>query len=222
MSEFYVGYLPIPPGLKRFGRRVIGALGVLAAGVAIALVLAQRPFAASAFEFHEYHDFQGVLISNPYPALVVPDGLPWLLVGPGKHGFPTPIGLDGRVVRIRGERILSGRDRAIELQKLEAGASGERPVELDLGTAELIGEIVDTKCYFGVMNPGNGKVHRDCAARCLSGGLPPALLVRDSAGEARTVLIANWRRELLDHVAEPVTLRGRLASSAGRLILYAE
>jgi hypothetical protein len=27
----------------------------------------------------------------------------------------------------------------------------------------LTGEIVDSKCYLGVMNPGQGKVHRDCA-----------------------------------------------------------
>jgi hypothetical protein len=72
------------------------------------------------------------------------------------------------------------------------------------------------------MNPGNGKVHRDCAARCLSGGIPPALLVRDAGGSPRTVLIANWRRELLNRVAEPVTLRGRLAHAAGRFILYLE
>jgi len=91
-----------------------------------------------------------------------------------------------------------------------------------LGYAELAGEIVDSKCYFGVMNPGRGKVHRDCAARCLSGGIPPALLVRDGAGSSATVLIANFRRELLDHVAEPVALRGRLTRSAGRLILYPE
>ena len=43
----------------------------------------------------------------------------------------------------------------------------------DLDTFTLIGEIVDSKRYLGVMNPGNGKVHRDCAVRCLSGGIPP-------------------------------------------------
>ncbi len=99
---------------------------------------------------------------------------------------------------------------------------GDVPPVVELGRTELTGEIVDTKCYFGVMNPGSGKVHRDCAARCLSGGIPPALLVRDAAGQTMTVLVANFRRELLEHVAEPVTLRGRLARSAGRLILYAE
>jgi hypothetical protein len=222
MSEFYVGYLPIPAGLKRFVRRVVGVLGVLAAGVAILLVLEQSPFAASTFEFRRYHDFQGVLVTSPYPALVVPGGLPWLLGAPGKHGFQAPAGLDGRTVTLRGERILRGPDRMIQVQSIADVAPGRAPDEIDLGPAELTGEIVDSKCYFGVMNPGSGKVHRDCAVRCLSGGIPPALLVRDAAGVTATVLIANWRRELLDHVAEPVTLRGSLARSAGRLILYAE
>jgi len=40
------------------------------------------------------------------------------------------------------------------------------------GEFDLVGEIVDSKCYFGNMNPGNGKVHRDCAVRCMSGGIP--------------------------------------------------
>jgi hypothetical protein len=222
MAEFYVGYLPIPPGLKRFARAVVGALGVLAAGVGITLVLGQRRFDASSFEFHDYRDFQGVFVSTPYPALVVPGGPPWLLAGGGKHGFAAPAGLGGRSVRIRGERIQNGADRAIEVQQVVEAGRGELPAELDLGRTELTGEIVDSKCYFGVMNPGRGKVHRDCAARCLSGGIPPALLVRDASGATRTVLIANWRRDLLDHVAEPVTLRGRLANSSGRLILYTE
>ena len=70
------------------------------------------------------------------------------------------------------------------------------------------------------MNPGNGKVHRDCAARCISGGIPPAFLVRDAEG-SRTMLLANLAPRMLDHVAEPVTLRGTAADTGGRLILYA-
>jgi hypothetical protein len=93
---------------------------------------------------------------------------------------------------------------------------------VDLGEVQLTGEIVDSKCYFGVMNPGNGKVHRDCAARCISGGIPPALLVRDAEGRSDTVLLAKWNRELLKHIAEPVTLRGRLSTAAGRLMLRLE
>ena len=72
------------------------------------------------------------------------------------------------------------------------------------------------------MNPGAGKVHRDCAVRCISGGIPPAFLVRDSRGSVVTLLLAHWKRELLEHVAEPVTVRGHLVRSAGRLTLYQE
>jgi hypothetical protein len=50
------------------------------------------------------------------------------------------------------------------------------PPTRDLGERILIGEIVDTKCFLGVMNPGEGKVPRECAALCLSGGIPRALL----------------------------------------------
>ena len=125
----------------------------------------------------------------------------------------------------RGERIFRGTDHMIELmpgsiRALAAGAPADRPV--DLGEVRLTGEIVDSKCYFGVMNPGNGKVHRDCAVRCLSGGIPPAFLVRDSAGTAQTLLLGNWKRELLEHVAEAVTLHGRLERSSGRLTLVLE
>lgn len=222
MSEFYIGYLPVPPALRRWMRRVVAGLGVIVAAIAILLVWKQSPFAEAAFEFHEYRELQGVLLTKPYAAVVVPDGAPWLLVAPGKHGFTPPPGLDGMVVKLRGERIYRGPDRMLQVQSIAGVGPGEVPDELDLGAVELTGEIVDSKCYFGVMNPGSGKVHRDCAARCLSGGIPPALVVRGASGASTTVLIANWRRELLDHVAEPVTLRGRLARRSGRLILSAE
>ncbi len=223
-SEFYVGYLPIPGGLRKFVRAVVATLGVTVAAIAILLVLTQRPFAAATFEFHDYSDFQGVLLTKPYPALAIPGGIPWLLVGPGKHGIAPPVP-QGRTVRFRGERIYRADDHMIETlpESWEDAGPGRAPAdEMVLGTVQLTGEIVDSKCFFGVMNPGNGKVHRDCAARCISGGIPPAFLVRDAAGRTKTLLLANWRREFLDHIAEPVTIRGRLARSAGRLALYAE
>src|SRR5262249_29950461 len=90
MSEFYVGYLPVPAGLKRFMQCIIAVVAVLAAGVAILLVFEQSPFAPASFDYDDYRDFQGVLVTKPYPALVAPDGTPWLLASPGKHGFTAP------------------------------------------------------------------------------------------------------------------------------------
>src|SRR5262249_34230834 len=125
----------------------------------------------------------------------------------------------------KGERVFRGQDHMIELQPgtLRAVGPGEPAAPaVDLGEAQLTGEIVDSKCYFGVMNPGNGKVHRDCAVRCISGGIPPAFLVRDANGQTATLLLVNWKPDVLNHIAEPITIRGRLSRSSGRLTLSAE
>ena len=79
----------------------------------------------------------------------------------------------------------------------------------------------------GVMNPGNGKVHRDCAVRCISGGAPPAFIVKDASGDAQVLLLTGSdgravNREVLDYVAEPLTITGRLARRGDALLLRAE
>ena len=89
---------------------------------------------------------------------------------------------------------------------------------MELGEATLRGEIVDSKCYLGVMKPGNLKTHRACAVRCISGGIPPVLVVRSEEGGAtsvRYVLLVGPDGEpineaILDRVAEPVQARGAL------------
>jgi len=65
-----------------------------------------------------------------------------------------------------------------------------------------------------VMNPGEGKAHRDCAVRCISGGAPPVLRVYEPEGDARYFLLTgvdgrNVGPALLDYVAEPVEITGR-------------
>jgi hypothetical protein len=229
-SDFYVGYLPVPGGLRRRLRRIVAAVLSTGALIAVALVAAQGPFAPATFEFGKTRQLEGVLIQRPYPALAIPgQPVPWLLVGPGKHGVADSTrGLDGSTVRLTGSRILRGPDRMLELTRLDARpvtplSSVQRP----LGDFTLRGEIVDTKCFFGVMNPGNGKVHRDCAARCIAGGIPPGFLVRDSGGNLRTILLAGpdggpLHREVLDYVAEPVTISGAMVDEGGRLVLRAD
>ena len=79
----------------------------------------------------------------------------------------------------------------------------------------LGGEIVDSKCYLGVMNPGRSKVHRDCAARCLRGGIPPMLVTADA-----TYLLAG--AEGADFVGETVQVEGDVERSGDTLILRAK
>jgi len=216
----------MPGGLKKTIRWVVVALGGLAVTAAAIFIAGQNPFAPSTFEFQQYREFRGTLLAEPYPALAIPgQGPPWLLAGPGKHGAGDLRVLDGHEVQLKGERIFRGDDHMIELLPRSLASTGPARaafVNTDLGSVQLTGEIVDSKCYFGVMNPGNGKVHRDCAARCIRGGIPPAFLVRDAGGRTATLLLANWKPALLDHIAEPVTIRGRIVRVSGRLTLYAE
>jgi hypothetical protein len=83
----------------------------------------------------------------------------------------------------------------IELNKPKSleimGSTWEKfPQVVSLGKSAFVGELVDTKCFLGVMRPATGKVHRGCAVRCLSDGAPPALLVRDEQSLGTAVLLA--------------------------------
>lgn len=88
----------------------------------------------------------------------------------------------------------------------------------------VVGEIVDTKCYLGAMKPGRGKPHRDCAALCIRGGIPAALLVRTTTGERELLHLVDLAgrplgRELLDRVGQPVEVTGQLRRMDDRLFL---
>jgi hypothetical protein len=92
------------------------------------------------------------------------------------------------------------------LHETTQAPAGITSVVTELGPIRLLGEIVDSKCYLGVMNPGSGKVHRDCAARCISGGAPPALVAQDAAGETQVLLHVGsdsraLNKEILSFVA---------------------
>jgi hypothetical protein len=201
-DEFYVGYLDrSPPGLRRWARRVVSTVAVLVAGLTALVASRLQPAEPGEFEFGVQTPFEGVLFETPLPILrtETPEGPPIhrLLVGPGKHGLPEfARGHHGERVRFAGTRIHVGRSEMIEMNAPESflslGPATNAPTASTVvGDVELTGELVDTKCWFGVMRPALGKVHRACAVRCLSGGVPPGLLLRDDAGNAVTVLLTG-------------------------------
>ena len=89
------------------------------------------------------------------------------------------------------------------------GPSGIRQRVEELDQRTLRGEIVDGKCWMGVMNPGEGQVHRDCADRCLRGGLPPMFV----AG-AETMILLGQNAP----AGVPLTLGGKLKRTNGWLV----
>jgi len=238
MSEFYIGYLPkSPSGLAQRTRRTALGLLLLCATVAALLVFAQQPFAAATFEFREWREFTGLVVEHPYPLLLVahPGGgeSRYLLVAPGKHGAGDLVkGLAGRQVQLRAQLIYRDQHTMVELDPdsirvmpaSQDAPSLPAPAPPRATPTTLTGEIVDTKCYFGVMNPGHGKVHRDCAARCIAGGLPPALV--DQHGEVYLLVDADERAltpgALADFVGAPVSIYGEvIGTSTHRLLKVA-
>jgi hypothetical protein len=228
MSSFYIGYLPhAPSDLRKFLRRIIAGLASIAVALAIILVLAQQRFSPAFFEFTRVRDFAGILQTGPYPSLLVYEpnlqtSRRFLLSAVGKHGFTERIGeLDGQSVRLRAKLIYRSEGAMLEVVPntltLSTSSYGTEaaPIHQNGHIITLVGEIVDTKCFLGLMNPGRSKVHRDCAARCISGGLPPALLVENGTSSELYLLTdpdgsALNPERIFQYVGEPVRILGTL------------
>jgi hypothetical protein len=237
MNDFYVGYLPkAPTALARFVRKVIIVLGLLALTAALVLVVGQKPFADSAFEYGKVRSFEGIVETRPFPTLLVerPGEVGqqekysrYLLVAPGKHGADDLVAaFDGKQVRLQGQLIYRDGGTVVEIVPNSIVVVGTAPpvqeIARDLGIVTVTGEIVDSKCYLGVMNPGQGKVHRDCAARCLSGGIPPIFITTD--GHQQLLLVgpdgrALGRDALREFIAEPIQIQGELLETGSTQLL---
>jgi hypothetical protein len=220
---------------------------VVAVGFAVSLAMNQRPFDPGVFEYGVVRDFGGVLREHPTPTLEIErpksiegggsdglsDGMPssssYLLVAPGKHGVKEWIaGRDGEFVTLRGSLVYRPGMAMIEVlpNSLVSRASlrQEPPGPQAIADVTLSGEIVDSKCYLGVMKPGRRKSHRACAVRCLSGGIPPMLVVEIATGGQEHILLVDSTggplgARVLDYVAEPVRVRGGLSRQGERWIL---
>lgn len=244
-QDFYVGYAPVlPPAERRVVRRAVIVLVLLVLGTPLVLLAVQQRLAPASFEFGVVRAFRGTLVERPVPALLLdrPDsstvaGAPpsvttLLLVAPGKHGAADLVrGHDGARAELSGTLVYRDGRTMIEVVPeslaLQTPGTPQGPPVVDLGAVTLRGEIVDSKCHLGVMNPSDGKTHRACAARCISGGIPPALRVRDAAGGERLFLLVGRdgepvHRDVLDVVAEPVEVRGRVEQRGDLLVLYAD
>jgi hypothetical protein len=231
-DEFYVGYVDrAPAGLARFVKRVVALLAVGVVGLFGLMASTQGPQPTGVFEFLEPREFEGVLYAEPLPYLRMtsPGGgvSRLLLVGFGKFGAPEAyLQHDERKVAFRGNLIYRAGLAMVEMNDPESfrelgppGPDEGRSRSGPIGEVRLTGELVDTKCWLGVMRPATGKVHRGCAVRCLAGGIPPGLLVRDPAGNADVFLLVGDDGGRLDFdpqwAARTVSVRGRLETADG-------
>jgi hypothetical protein len=224
-DEFYIGYeSEMPPRMARRVRAVAAALLVLALVLSGALVLAQRRSSAALFEYGQTRTFEGRLLAGPYPALVMTSGSDtryYWLVAPGKHGAAALVdGFDGAEVRLAGTLIRRDEDVMIQVDPGSITRRGTVRAEAEplvsVGAVVVTGEIVDSKCHLGVMKPGEGPTHRDCAVRCLLGGVPPMLVPHGGeASPGRLTLVTRdghpFAADALAGITgRPVTVRGEL------------
>jgi len=246
-EAFFVGYLPFPEPLKAFLKLRVGALAAALTLVGAVLGAVQRPLGWGSFDYGVESRIEGLLQLEPIPALwrveessgetlatgeaagpieVVP------LVGLGKHGAaPEILALAGREVKATGSWIRRGPERLFEIARAEALATSRAASKLGSAgpreLARLRGEVVDLKCYLGVMKPGEMKSHKACAIRCLSGGTPAGLAVRADDGRIAVFwLVApdggGLGPALLDVVAEPVEVEGEVARLGSRALLVTD
>jgi hypothetical protein len=246
-DEFYIGWEDRAPAkIGSHVRRSVLFLLLIGMVVASALAAAQRMIGSSVFEWGKVKEFSGIFQSQPYPHLLVQRPgtaggqrpySSYYLVKPFKFGFDPKVvrHLDGVTVSLKGTLIYRGNQTMIEvvgnsIEPVKASDSGsaksEPPEPVSLGQQTLVGEIVDSKCYLGVMNPGQLTPHRGCAIRCISGGIPPVLLVRKKDGAPLYFLLVSREgkpvnKEVLGMVAEPVQIAGEVVRQGDLLILRA-
>lgn len=239
-SELYIGYeKKAPPRVRKLAKLVIIALLLLMPVGAFLITSGQKGFASSTFEFGKLTQLEGFFYKDPYPMLRIkgerdsygnPIYITLPLVNIGKMGIQQVIGeieaegvvIDEHAVKIEGTLIYYDGKALLELSNqgasvLEVFESVDEtpPHVLNLGEIELTGEIIDPKCYFGVMKPGENKPHRSCAVRCISGGIPPVLMTTDSIGRRNYFMMASQtgepiNKKVLPYVAEQVRISGSL------------
>jgi hypothetical protein len=233
-KDFYIGYLPkMSKNTAKFVRFFVLSVFAVAVVLAIALWFGQKPFARSFFEFGEIKNFTGTIQAEPIPFLLVEkneknNGLPMFekfpLVAEGKFGVDVAA-FNDKLVNLKGKLIYRDDLKMIEVVAdsiFRQETKNSAPVETteSLGLQTLNGEIVDSKCYLGVMNPGQSKPHKECAIRCLSGGIPPLFIVKDKAGNVSELWIIAEKSKFLDYVAEPVEISGEVKRQGDKLFIY--
>jgi hypothetical protein len=224
VNPFFVGWAGLPRGLYGFIAAVVAGLIGLGAVFAVLILVALPPRVTGEWSGG---DFTGILVTKPYPLVRVPGSgnappRSILLVDAWKFGLSLgPEFHESQSVHVQGYALQRGDVTVLQASAppQPASAMASLPALHDAGAATLTGEIVDSKCWSGAMNPGNGKAHRGCGSLCLLGGIPALFITAAPDGAVRWYLLADADGNALDeairlHVGERLTLAGRVLEAA--------
>ena len=250
-EEFYIGWMnTAPKSFVTHARKFLLVIGILVLVLGIVLSLQQRKFSTAVFEYGILTEVTGIYQNYPVPSVKVfsktdangrKEFITMPLVGYGKFGAQgiineleqqKGISFNGHQLTFKGTLIYSDGKTLLQIDKhdkpLVAVQTNTSPLNTEikeLGTVDLIGEILDPKCYFGVMKPGRGKPHKDCAIRCIAGGISPVFYVRQrDAGPLYYLLVDEDGKPVndfvQDYVADPVKLHARAVKYDDWVVLY--
>ncbi len=251
-NEFYIGWMTNAP--KSFVKKYLIVLLPITVALAALLALSQKKFSTGNFELGQLTTVKGIYFNSPMPCIKLINGkdiwgnLSYItipLIGYGKHGADgimaaiekeKNISLNQKEITLKGTLLYNDGKTFLQIDKNDNPilkissaiiASDMLPQKIDLGTQIVKGEIIDPKCYFGVMKPGEGKPHRDCAIRCILGGMPPMLAVRNEKNETNYYLIVGANGEKMneavkDFVAEPVSIEAKLVRYDDWIVMYVQ
>lgn len=231
-EEFYVSYIDGSLGnnTKKTIKKFILCAALVTIGAALIFSFSQKPFKNSTFELLTETKVTGVFHENPYPMLRVQVAENTfkniLLLGFGKlsvNPFLDKIlkevpDLNGRKLSIEGNLIYYNGKTLIQITDEEKvslinNSQTILPLKEEISSMTFQGEIIDPKCYFGVMKPGKGKIHRSCAVLCISGGIPPVFATTDGNNIAKYFLLTDLKgkpinNQVLSYVGKPSEITG--------------
>ncbi|MFT6937068.1 MAG: hypothetical protein ACJA1N_001368 [Saprospiraceae bacterium] len=249
-KPFYIGWQnEMSPQHKSLLKRFLIPLFILIPVLIIGVVLSQRPFNNHQFELGNVKEFTGIYHAKPYPILEITEGdLPKdfskfaLLVGYGKFGAEGTMetieaqngqSFDHKKITLKGSLIYGDGKIVIELTEQDNSLvevhDERQPPSKAIFTEEegvLVGEILDPKCYFGVMKPAVGTIHKSCAIRCISGGIPPVFRVQvNRSGDYDYYLVIDENgqeinKSILPLIGKTLDLNGKLRTENGWKVLY--
>ena len=211
------------------GRLLTIALFALVVVVSLIFVSSQPTYKDSLFDFPNITSVEGTYLSEPFPHLIS-DNEVIVLVGFGKFSALKDIykyteetgqSIEGKRVRISGTKISFDQRQIYELTmgwaSIELLGDGDNIPSLSSRPTSIktySGEVIDPKCYFGAMNPAEGKIHRSCAIRCLSGGIPAAFVIGGSVEKSYYIIRGDRGQDinsqLLCYVGERVNISGKV------------
>ena len=237
-NDFFIGWADTPSADRRFFLRA--GLGLVAGTAVIGAGLGALQAAPGRGDWdpNAVREWRGVVTAEPYAMLRTNDlgggSRTALLSCLGKCGVAARIGslagvpvvVSGSLIQRDGHSMIAVNETGDWIRRDVRAAADPAltfPAPQALGELSLVGEILDSKCWFGAMRPSSGKVHKGCASLCIRGGIPPAFFARgpDRQG-ALLILTAEGHAHgagLLEFVADPVRVSGRVLRQDDLLLL---